>query len=172
MLKFLGALCILSACGAYSFYYISCQRAGRKATGELSALLEHLGNSIRFQLEPLPSLIDRLSADASAPTAAFLAHLSACLNSEERPTLSVAWANAVNAYGTEHNLPPRATSVVLALGTHLGQADFETEAHRLIQASQQLAELAKELDTQGTTAEKTAKTLGLLLGAFIVIILL
>lgn len=168
MSKLWGAAIIISACGICSMHLISRRKTARLVLLQFSYLLSELSRSIGYNLEPLPAFFARKEQDAPPPISGFLKTVAANLN--EGQPLSIVWQNALSSFAAEKNLPPEALRMLAAV-SDMGQTDFESEKNRSESLALDLKELAAELEKEAAPFEKACKTLGLLLGVFIVIIL-
>ncbi len=168
MLKLWGAAFVIFSCGICSLLIISRRKTTRLALLQLSCFLSELARSIGYNLEPLPVFFARKEKDTPLPLGSFVKTIAANLNSGQ--ALPTIWQNALLSFAKESHLPDSAVRIVSAL-SDVGQTDFESEKKRLESAAFDLKQLAAELEKESAPFEKTCKTLGLLLGVLIVIIL-
>ncbi len=171
MLKLIGALCIIGACCAFAAQQIIKKREALRAVRELHDLFCEIEHAISFQLVPLPDLINRLAQEPTAPALRFLQRLEVGIGDGPLRPLGEIWDEALLGYQNETFLPEKAQKIASALGSRLGQMDFETERDRLLSAANELEAFCAELDVDTVKTEKLTKSLGVLLGIFIVILL-
>lgn len=172
MLKLLGAICIIGSCCAFAAQRVMIKQRSLHAVRDLRDLCRELARDITFRLTPLPELIHSLSQIPETPAMRFLQHLDDSLLKDASPTLQQCWPTALKAFQCETQLPEKAFKIASALGESLGQTDFETESERLLLAATELDELQLALHDDAEKTEKITKSLCLLVGIGIVILLL
>ena len=172
MLKFLGAMLVTGACFAFAQNIVQAKRKQLSAIKELYTFLTDLAREITFCLEPLPQLVKRLAQEESAITPSFVRELNQNTKQDMHRPFRDIWQETLSHYAQEINLPKSVTSLMSALGEHLGEADFETETNRLQEAVENLYNLHSSLEKDNVKTEKLARSLGILSGVFIVILLL
>ena len=93
---------------------------------------------------------------------------------DENPDASLPelWQKALSDFSHQHHLPQKAFSIASAIGENLGKMDYETEVNRLNTGHSALTELFKNISQSYEKTEKMTKSLGVILGIFIVILLL
>ncbi len=171
MIKFLGALLVISACTLLGMTSVLKKRKTHRALCELENSLKEMAHAIEFSLAPLPNVICHLAKEQFADPQGFLNKLTKEMASEKKLPLSCAWQTITHRFAEENALPASALSLMLSLGETLGKMDYETETNRLLKAANILSEQAKDMELNREKTEKTVKSLGVILGIFIVIIL-
>ncbi len=171
MIKFMGAFLVVFACTAWGYMHNFKERNSICAVRELSKLFSEIARGISFRLEPLPQVIGRLSNEDKPPAALFLHRLNEALAVGDMP-FETLWQEVASHFAKETLLPARATEIMQSVGVHLGKMDYEVEVARLSEGTKELKALEEELEKNNAKTEKTVRSLGVLLGLFIVIILL
>lgn len=172
MLKLIGAIFVICACSALSLKHIIKKHRTILALRELTDTLAEIKRAISFSLEPLPSIISRLSKEASANANAFIHHLNHLTEEGEPIPLGTSWKQAFEEFAREYALPGQTKNIMNTLGDSLGKMDSETERDRLAEAILHLTKLADTAETEHRKNEKMIKSLGVILGIFIVILFL
>ncbi|MBR7164196.1 MAG: stage III sporulation protein AB [Clostridia bacterium] len=172
MLKMLGAMLIIAACTSLGLKIVIKKRKTLNAIRELSGSLGEIAHSIDFRLDPLPDVICRLSQDLFSEENTFIKQLARQIEKRSHQPLSLIWQAVLSQFSRENALPAKAESVLSSLGESLGKMDYETEIDRLHAAQNSLMSLLEEMEGQHEKTEKMVKSLGIILGIFIVIILL
>ena len=131
-----------------------------------------MSQEITFRLEPLPQLLKRLSCEENKSAPSFAKQLDRVTEQDKHRPLKDIWQEALSQYATENKLPGKAISILRSLGDHLGEADFETETARLQAGAKAMQELHHSLEQDKIKTEKLTRSLGVLLGLSIVILLL
>jgi len=172
MLKLLGALLVITACTALGIKSVIKKRDTIKALKELRSALSEISRAINFQMDPLPEVICRLSREQFKEPDSFLNRLSNAIKRDKSEPLSRLWQSTAKDFSQENALPDRAKHLLNTLGESLGKMDYETELERLSAGQASLSELIAETENDYTKTEKMTKSLSILLGIFIVILLL
>lgn len=172
MIKFLGALLVIGSCFSIAQNITKDKQKQLTAIKELYNLLINLSREIHFRLEPLPKLINRLTQDEDSVSFSFLKQLNQNIEKDRHSPFREHWQETLSHFAQENHLPHSATSLMRALGEHLGETDFETETTRLQDAAENLYSLYSSLDKENKKTEKLTRSLGVLSGISIVILLL
>lgn len=170
MIKFIGALLVVFACGALALQRVIKKRNAQNAVAELRDMLIELKNHIGFNLEPLPDLIRRLCRDEGRPGGSFLSRLEIGINDGAHRPLGEIWNSALSEFSHDTGLSDQAKKLMEALGENLGKMDHAVEIERISRGIQGLEALLQEADADIAKSEKMVKSLGILFGIFIVIL--
>jgi len=168
MFKLFGSMLVIGSCFAFALNAVKIKQKQIHSIKELYSFLTDLSQEIAFRLEPLPQLLNRLSQEENS----FAFSLNSIAEQDAHRPFRDIWQEALSLYTIGNKLPDKAFKLLQALGDHLGEADFETETTRLQNAAKQLYALCNSLEENQTKAEKLTKSLGILLGISIVILLL
>ncbi|MBQ2696287.1 MAG: stage III sporulation protein AB [Clostridia bacterium] len=172
MLKLLGALLVIAACTAFGIKSVMKKRDTIKALKELRSALSEIARAINFQLDPLPEVISRLHKEQFSEADSFISQLHTNVQNSENEPFSQLWEHTIKLFSKEKELPIQAESLLLSLGESLGKMDYETELSRLKEGQASLSELIDETEQNYGKTEKMTKSLSIILGIFIVILLL
>jgi len=172
MVRFLGATLIVAACSLLAYNQILKKKAAITAACELRDLLIQISQHISFSLEPLPELIHRLFKEGRQAEDSFLAKLSATLCETENLSFSPAWSRALQEFLDAKGRIGQTESYLLRLGETMGTMDSATERARLQEVAEVVEKQIQEEKKSLAQTEKTTKSLGILCGVFIVLLLL
>ncbi len=172
MLKLLGAMLIITACTALGIKSVTKNRKTLKIIEELSSALLEMARAINFRLDPLPDVIHRLSREQFSDKDTFISQLSCQIEENPEKSLPELWQNVLHNFSQEHSLPQKATSIMSTIGEGIGKMDYETEIHRLTSGHESLTDLLTKMSQAHEKTEKMTKSLGVILGIFIVILLI
>lgn len=172
MFQLLGAVFVIFSCTAFAFQSIIKRRAAQNAMEELRDMLISLKQHINFSLEPLPDLILRLDQEGTKENQIFLHALATEIHNNPHHPLGDHWEKTLQCFSAEKNLSQRVTQIMHALGQSLGKLDYASETERMKAACEMLDECIKKDSDTLERSEKTVKSLGVLLGIFIVILFL
>lgn len=172
MLKLLGAMLIITACTALGIKSVTKNRKTLKIIEELSSALLEMARAINFRLDPLPDVIHKLSREQFSDKNTFINRLSRQIEKTPEKSLPELWQNVLHNFSQEHSLPQKVTSIMSAIGENVGKMDYETEIHRLTCGHKSLTDLHAKMSQAHEKTEKMTKSLGVVLGIFIVILLI
>ncbi len=171
MIKLIGAILVISACTALGIKHVLKKRESLSALIQLRNLITEIARAIGFQPEPLPDILRKIKKQVQQEESTFLNDLIQNIDTDPSGRMSILWQNALDSFAQEKDLPPEAKKIVAMLGDALGKSDLSTELHRLSQTSDSLTSLYEELEENRDKTEKMVKSLGILLGICIVILL-
>lgn len=148
---------------------IAAARALGRRVGELEtglAVLGALESELSYRMTPLDEAVERLETLDSLATAAYLpACASLCRQGIPFPR---AWRRAVTEQHGE--LLPDDVSILAGLSDTLGQCDLAGQLAHVEQAKAQLFVCLEDARARFSSHGKLYRTMGLLSGAFIVIV--
>ena len=172
MIKLIGAALVIFSCSLMGFQKVLQKRTTIFAMEELQELLLSVERRLSFNLEPLPELFLQLAAQREADDTSFLFQLVKALREGEDSTVSEAWRQTLDMFSQEKRLCDEAKSLMLSIGKELGTTDYETESAKLRRGAELMKEYIKREKKDLLQSEKTFKSLGILSGICIVIILI
>ncbi len=172
MTTLIGAFLIIGSCFALAVKSVQKQRERLWAVEDFSKLLYEMARTINFQLEPLPQILNRISQEDNPPVSGFLQEIKRAVQKDAHCPIDGLWQQALESFSKNKNLPEKAYRILKALGTQVGKMDMETETNRLKVAAKELHALYAELEKNTTKTEKLTKSLGIVLGISIVILLI
>lgn len=172
MLKLFGAMLVIGSCFAFAQKAVKSSQKQLSALKELYTFLTDLSQEIAFRLEPIPQLLEKFGAEEKEVLPSFAQQLNTMIKQDKHRPLREIWQEALSQYAEKIKLPRKALNILYALGDHLGEADYETETARLQAGAESLLKLHQSLEQDNIKAEKLTRSLGVLLGIFIVILLL
>ncbi len=172
MIRFLGAVLIVSACSLLAYNQVLKKKTAIAAACELRDLLICLSQHISFSLEPLPDLIHRLFKEGAKAEDSFLARLSVALCETDNLSFSRAWSRTLQEFLDAKGRIGQTESHLLRLGETMGTMDGATEYARLQEVVKVMEMQIQEEKESLAQIEKTTKSLGVLCGVFIVLLLL
>lgn len=170
MLKLAGALMLIGA-GAL----LGWMRAGRLADRpaqirRLVRLLSQLETEIAFGYTPLPEALARIGRQAAEPLASLFREAAARLERGETAAWE-AWQAALDGVWERTAMQQGEKEILLTLGRTLGATDRDDQVRHLRLAAKQLESLEPEAAEAKRKYEKMWKSLGLLGGALVAVIL-
>jgi stage III sporulation protein AB len=172
MMKLVGALLVVAA-GALIGRLQAWKLAQRPAQiRRFVRMLSQLETEISYGYTPLPAALDRIgrSAGERDPLAAMLQSVARRLG-QEQLTVMEAWREEAAAYWDRLAFRNAEQEVIAGIGDTLGTTDREHQIKHLRLAAKQLESLELEAVEQQRKYEKMWKSLGLLGGLRVAVIL-
>lgn len=170
-MKLLGAVMIVAS-GALLGYGQA--RRLRERPAELRRfimLLQQLETEIEYGFTPLPEALYKLSRQTRAALADLLADIAEQLRSGTGVTVDEAWRRGIGRHWPRLSMNKDDREIIARLGSVLGTTDREDQLKHLRLTVGLLAARESEAAEERRRYEKMWKTLGLLGGALIAVIL-
>ncbi|MCR8642423.1 stage III sporulation protein SpoIIIAB [Paenibacillus sp. N1-5-1-14] len=171
MAKMLGSVVILSAGTIFGFYqalqYARRPRQIRQAIG----MIQRLETEISYGFTPLPDAFAHASSSFAEPYASMLAEAADGLHAPDGKSTQEIWGQAVKRAWGRSSMKRNELDILLQLGSTLGATDrIDQVKHMRLAISQLQVEEDIARDEQGRY-EKMWRSLGVLMGALIVILM-
>ncbi|MBP1989051.1 stage III sporulation protein SpoIIIAB [Paenibacillus eucommiae] len=171
MLKFIGAICILGAAAMLGFVQALHYARRPKQIRQMIGALQRMETEIIYALTPLPEAFATLGRQTAEPLSTLFKATSEGLQSSAGHSTRDVWQLAVKETWQRSSMKQSEQEIVLQLGHVLGMSDRNDQVkHLRLAVSQLQAEEADSRDEQ-QRYEKMWKSLGLLIGALIVILM-
>lgn len=170
MLKLFGALLLVGA-GTLLGLMHARRLADRPAQiRRLVRILNQLETEIAFGYTPLPEALERIGRQAAEPLSSLFREAEERLRRDELAVFE-AWQTAVERSWGNTAMKNSEKEILLQLGNTLGATDRDDQTRHLRLAARQLESLEPEAAEEQRKYEKMWKSLGLLGGALIAVIL-
>lgn len=171
MLKLFGAVLIILA-GTLGGFRRAAQYAERpRHIRGLIAALQRLETEIQYGFTPLPEALRRIGQQSKEPLKALFVSAADAMSPPLEHSAEQAFEQAMNKHWKAASLKSAEREILRQLSCTLGTSDRSNQSTHITLALQQLKqEEAVAREDQGKY-EKMSKSLGLLLGALIVILI-
>ncbi|BBW95640.1 stage III sporulation protein SpoIIIAB [Geobacillus icigianus] len=170
-MKWVGALLILAASTWLGTAASRLLHERPRQLRQLKAALRVLEAEVMYGHTPLADAADRLARQTAAPFSELFARFAAALNAGET-SAAMAWEKSLRAVWEKTALTQGEFEVMLQFGATLGQYDRLTQQKQIALALAHLErEEAEAVDHEARYA-KMAKSLGVLAGLLLVILLM
>ncbi|MFC5447952.1 stage III sporulation protein SpoIIIAB [Paenibacillus aestuarii] len=171
MLKFIGAVLIIGAAALIGFIQAAHYARRPKQIRLLISALQRMETEIIYALTPLPEAFALLGKQLAEPLASLFRLTSERLLASHGAPLREIWQQTVQEVWKRSSMKQAEQEVVLQLGSVLGLTDRGDQVkHLRLAVSQLQAEEAESRDEQ-RRYEKMWKSLGVLIGALVVILM-
>lgn len=134
---------------------------------EIKTFLNILKTKIKFTYEPLGEILKEISNNFSDNVSCMLKNAS---NKMKKNTAKEAWERAVK--DSDLNILKEDKEILANLGKLLGRTNLEGQVSQIEQTSEFMEYQIKKAETERTKNEKLFKTLGMLVGAGLIILLI
>lgn len=171
MIKLIGALCIIFAGTMLGFYQALQLSARPRQIRQAQQSLQRLETEILYGYNPLPDALRAVAESQSGPVAAMFANASQRLESGASETAQEGWQQAVEEIWPRTAMKRTERDALLQLGTVLGRSDRNDQAKHLRLAVSVLAAEEAEATEDNRRYGKMWRSLGLLSGVLIVILM-
>lgn len=170
-MKWIGIVLVLTTTTLIGFGYAKKYRERPRQLSQLINALQSLEAEIMYGLSPIKEVADHLSHQLAAPIRYFFITLIKGLNEKDGRSLSVIWNEAVESYWPRTALKATEKEIWKQFGQTLGQTDRDNQKKFIKLAISQLEHEEKEARLAQQQYEKMAKSLGVLGGILIVLLL-
>ncbi len=170
MLKLIGALLIVGACGYTGFAVAKKYRLRPKELRFLRSALQMLETEIAYGATPLPDAFELVAARCDKSVAALFALTKELLVGGDGITAGEAWNEALNRFQRKSALNSGDAAILRSLGVNLGISDREDQIKHLHLAQEQLRTEAAKAEDEAAKNVKLYNYLGFLGGLTIVLI--
>lgn len=172
MIKLVGALLVMFAGTMIGFYQAGRFVARPRQLAQLAYALQRLETEISYGYTPLPEALRRAAESSAEPIAGLLRSAAQRLVEQPESSFRESW-EAVVASRWEHTaMRVNEQTILLRLGPVLGISDREDQMKHLRLALLQLKSEEEAAREDQARYEKMSKSLGLLLAALIVILMM
>lgn len=166
-IKWIGAICILAACGGFGFQIAGTQRKEVHTLRQLIRMLDFAECELQYRLTPLPELCRNVSRECNGPLSDLFLHLSKELEDQISPNVASCMQAAIAV--TEH-LPKQTADALVLLGESLGKFDLNGQLRGLSNVRADCNRKLEALSQNQDVRLRSYKTLGLCAGAALVIL--
>lgn len=172
MLKLLGAILIIGACGALGLSARQDLRTRIAAVDGCMKALERIESEIAYRLTPSGELVGLLAKDGDPQVAPIFESIAGQLKRNDGLSLSYKWCRALRETGPVCGLKNEEIGILCDASAFLGRYDSEQQLQSLRLTRSRLeavrGEAAEDLKNKGNLY----RTCGLALGVLAVIVLL
>ncbi|CAG7612497.1 Stage III sporulation protein AB [Paenibacillus solanacearum] len=171
MLKLLGAMLILLSGALFGFYQAALLARRPKQIDELIRSLQRLETEIVYGFTPLPEALAHTGRSCSAPVSRLLLEAAEELKRAEGRSVQTIWHQAVSEAWRNTAMKVQERDIWLQIGSTLGLTDKEDQVKHLRLAASQLQTESDNAREEQQRYERMWKSLGVLMGALVVILM-
>ncbi|WP_281886652.1 stage III sporulation protein SpoIIIAB [Paenibacillus sp. YYML68] len=171
MLKLVGAAMILLAGTLLGFYQASQLARRPRQISDLIRLLQRLETEIVYGFTPLAAALRTSSQTCSTAVGTLFAAAAEALGRSEGRPVQAIWQETMRERWRELSLKQGEQEIMLQLGTTLGLTDRDDQVKHLRLAISQLQGEHERAKDEQQRYERMWKSLGVLMGALVVILM-
>lgn len=165
--KTFGAVCILVVCGGYGYYLEWQQRLETHLLHQLIDILDFMECELQYRMTPLPTLCEKCSHEITGSLKTVFIQFSKELSSQILPDPARCMESVL---AKSNRIPQETKKALLLLGTQLGRFDLGGQVRCLDSVKNTCGRIIDTLNSEKRINGKHYKTLGLCVGAALVII--
>ena len=167
ILKLFGAFLIVIVCVGFGFHVADSQKKEEQLLQKLAQIIDYFSSELMYRRTKLPELCRQATLETNGVLAKLFAALAAELELQISPNPGICMQVAL---GNVAELPEAVSALLIRLGHCLGRFDLDGQLKDLALIRQQCNDKASTLHQNSDTRLRTYQTLGLCLGAALVII--
>ncbi|MVP00165.1 stage III sporulation protein SpoIIIAB [Paenibacillus lutrae] len=169
--KLAGAALVLAAGAGFGFARARSYRRRPQQIRSMIQALQRLETEIVYGATPLPEAFRTLSRQSAEPFCGMFRQAAERLSEPKDDTLSTIWSEAVQGGWRRSSMKPAEMQIVLRLGQTLGLSDRTDQAKHLRLSVLQLQAEETNAAEEQKRYEAMWRSLGVLVGALIVILM-
>ncbi len=169
MIRIIGAVLVIIACGGYGFRLAAAYRRQERMLEELQRILEFMHSELECRMTSLPELCVLAAGQATGSLKKLFSQLSEELQSQVSPDAGCCMEAAIDKTPM---LPAQITDLLRRFGRSLGQFDIDGQLRQLTGVKKQCAVSMDELRAHRDERVKSYQALGICAGVALAILLL
>lgn len=171
MLKLIGITFILGATTLSGFLWAARYASRPRHIRQFRTALQRLETEIHYGATPLPAALAQIAKPLRGPVGKCLANVADRLIHDEDPSLIACWKKGLLSHWDETSLQSSEKDILMQFGVTLGVSDREDQVKHIRLAISQLEAEEENAIMEQRKYEKLCRTMGVLLGALIVILM-
>ncbi len=172
LFKIAGSIIVILSCTFLGFILSTDCRKRPQQLRELQSMLQMFENQISYLSDVISEAFGRISRVGSSETGIFFSRTIEILKEERSVSASQAWENAVKENIKKTSLNKEDEDVLLTFGKMLGSSDLEGQIKNIRFTLEQLRLQERKAEESRSKNENMYRSLGILGGIAVVIVLL
>lgn len=172
MLELAGAMLVLSASTLAGFDQASRYARRPQQIRQWILILQRMETEIVYGFTPLPTALERLSHTVQGPIREMLAEVAGRLQTNRGETTRKVWQEVIGDLWHKTSLNKADKEIILQLGSTLGTTAGSDQTKHLRLALNHLEQAESSAAEDRNRYEKMWRSLGVLVGALIVILMI
>lgn len=171
MLKMIGAVMIIITGALFGFYQASQYVNRPKQIRQLIQAIQRLETEINYGFTPLSEALERISRSIPEPVSTIYRQTAEEIRKNNGQTTMNSWSQVIREVWINTSMKSAEMDIMLQLGTTLGISDRRDQIKHIHLAASQLQGEEHSAKEEQTRYEKMWKSLGVLGGALIVVLM-
>ena len=167
--KWIGAMCIVLACGGFGITLAAAQRREERELSNLIRALDYMTCELQYRLTPLPELCRQAGKEGSGLTKRIFLGLAEELESQISPDVACCMAGVL---ARTEQIPERIFRILKELGGSMGRFDLAGQLKGLAAIRDKCRREMELLAHNRESRHRSYQTLGFCAGAAIAILFL
>ncbi len=172
IIRVMGSIAVLAACGGFGFYFGGEIERRIRLLRQLRSSVLVLRGDVRYLRSSLPEAFEAAAAREQGELSMFFSGLAEQLNGHLAQSPEEAFRNASQKALSDTALRQQDIAMLIRLGSMLGQMDADMQQNAFDWYLEQLKELTETLCAEEKKHVTLSKSLGILAGIFLLVILL
>lgn len=172
MLKIIGSILILTTCSYIGFFFGKQYNARFEQIRKLRSSLKLLETEISYSMNPLPEALSKVGSRTTGPVRTLYEHTSELLFKNLGLSMDEVWKIGLSKMAQDSSLKKEELDVLEDFGGGLGGSDRVEQLKNLHMVQEQLRVIESNAENDRNKYERMYKTLGVLAGAALVLILI
>lgn len=171
LMRLLGAVAVVGGAAALGFYYASLEKERTQDLLELKKALLILSSEIEYMRTPLPTASTNIGKRAQRWVGPLFTRFGELLTNNESETAYRLWMQAITEMKGSTNLTNEDWEVVEGFGKTLGYLDKQMQQNAIGYVVEYIDEKAETLQKKSETNKKMYRSLGILGGLLLAVVL-
>lgn len=171
MIKLIGAVLIIAATTGWGLYRASLFASRPRQIRQLIHALRRLATDITYGSTPLPEALGKIGSQSAKPLDRMFGAMAERLGTGKTEAVREVWQQTIRHYWGQTAMASAEQEALLELGNTLGVSDREDQLKHLELAITMLQQEETTAREEQQRYEKLCRSLGLLGGALIVILI-
>jgi len=171
MVKWMGYLLILAACFGLSEQAIGKIRDRRLALKHLLAWLSYFRGKILFENAAMEEALRESAKQAGAELSTFFCAVASELEERNGRTIREIWEEQSEQRKNSFSLGREEVAELKRFGTQLGEMDVKVQERAISRYEEELSAALKRVEEELSRKERLYRSLGVLAGCFIIILI-
>ena len=171
LFRMVGALSVIVGCAFIGFYFAAKEGFRINELMEFKKALLILSSEIEYMRTPLATACENISKRVALTTSSMFKHFSELLSKGEGETAYQLWVKSLSSIKSRTFLAEEDQTVLDGFGKTLGYLDKQMQQNAIEYAINYIDEKVGSLQAQGDKNKKMYRSLGIIAGLLITVVL-
>jgi len=171
LLRLIGSLAVILGCAGLGMYYAAKEGFRIRELQELKKALLILASEIEYMRAPLNLACQNIAKRTEGVISTLFSNFAQLLSNNEGETAYQLWTNAVSSIKAKTFMTAEDFSIIDGFGKTLGYLDKQMQQNAIDFAISYIDEKVATLQTQGNKTKRMYRSLGIIAGLLITVVL-